>query len=154
MSVRTVKQRLSASKSVAKGVHDVDVALASTSRVKVSQDRSRCFTANVKEMTVEDKFENIGANGVTINRSVLINALNRVIIDQKDEVAVGIREVADYIDSLGNTEASVAFNEFLEELEQPQPRPSRLRLFWAGVLNALPSSATLDDAAAKIAHLF
>ena len=103
---------------------------------------------------MEDKFEDIGSNGVTINRSVLINALNHVILDQKDSVATGIREVVDYIDSAGNAEAAVAFNEFLEELEQPQPRPSRLKLFWAGVLNALPPSAILDDAAAKIADLF
>ncbi len=103
---------------------------------------------------MEDKSENIGANGVTINRSVLNNALNRVILDQKDNVATGIREVVDYIDSSGSAEAAVAFNEFLEELEQPQPRPSRLKLFWAGVLNALPSTATLDDAAAKFADLF
>jgi hypothetical protein len=103
---------------------------------------------------VEDRFDNVGANGVTINRSVLLNALNHVILDQKSEVATAIREVADYIDSSGNAEASVAFNEFLEELEQPQPRPSRLKLFWAGVLNALPSSVILDDADTKIAHLF
>ncbi|MGO9099645.1 MAG: hypothetical protein ACLP9Y_09485, partial [Mycobacterium sp.] len=124
-------------------------------RLRCMQDRSRRFTVNVEEMRVEgDKFENIGANAVTINRSLLINALNHVILDQKDEVATGIREVADNIDSSGNTEASAAFNEFLEELAQPQPRPSRLKLFWDGVLNALPSTATLDDAAAKIADLF
>jgi hypothetical protein len=139
---------------VRQGVHDVDVALASAGRLKVSQDGSHCFTANGEETTVEDQSENISANGVTINWPVLINALNHVILDQKDEVATGIREVVDYINSSGNTEAAVAFNEFLEELQQPQPRPSRLKLFWAGVSNALPSTVTLDDAAAKIAHLF
>ena len=152
--MRSVRQRLSASKSFAKAVHDIDVALASASRVKVSQDRSRRFTANAEEMTVEDGFENTGAHEVTINQSMLINALNHVILDQKDQVATAIREITDYIDSSGNAEATLAFNEFLEELGQPQPRPSRLKLFWAGVLNALPSSATLDDADTKIAQLF
>lgn len=103
---------------------------------------------------MDDKSENIGTSGVTINRSMLINALNHVILEQENEVATGIREVADYIESSGNAEASVAFNEFLEELEQVQPRPARLKLFWAGVLNALPSAAILDDATAKIADLF
>ncbi len=103
---------------------------------------------------MEDEFENTGDKGVAVNRALLINALNHVILEQESDVATGIREVADYIDSSGNEEASVAFNEFLEELEQPQPRPSRLKLFWAGVVNALPPNATLDDAATKIGELF
>ena len=71
---------------------------------------------------MEDEFENIGDKGVAINRALLINALNHVILDQANEVATGIREVVDYIDSSGNQEAFVAFNEFLEELGQRQPR--------------------------------
>ena len=102
----------------------------------------------------DDIIREIGADAVTVNRSLLINALNHVILEQNDDVATAIREAADYIDSSGNTDASVAFNEFLEELEQPQPRSARLKLFWDGVVNALPSTAALDDAAAKVAKLF
>lgn len=100
------------------------------------------------------KFENAGDSATTINRQLLYNALNHVLLEFKEEAAVAIREVADCIDSSGNTQASVAFNEFLAELQQPQPRPSRLKLFWDGVVNNLPSSATRDDAATKIVGLF
>lgn len=98
--------------------------------------------------------DDVGANAAMTNRQLLMNALNHVILEQKDDVAVAIKEVADAIDSSGNAEASVPFNEFLEELQQPQPRSARLKMFWAAVFSTLPPSAARDDAAGKIERLF
>ncbi|MBX7432636.1 hypothetical protein JDV09_11045 [Mycobacterium sp. Y57] len=100
------------------------------------------------------KGDDVGTNAAMTNRQSLMNALNHVILEQKDDIAVAIKEVADAIDSSGNAEASVPFNEFLEELQQPQPRLTRLKVFWTAALNSLPSSAARDDAAAKVERLF
>jgi hypothetical protein len=109
---------------------------------------------NIEEVTVGDTFKDIGAGATIINRSTLTNAMNRVATGSDKEVSEALKQVAEFIESQGNTEASDAYSGFLEELEKPKPRKPMLKILWDGAVTALPSIATLAAAVAKIATLF
>lgn len=135
---------------------DADIALASATNITVMRAMVDRYTVNVKEIKVEqqgDKFENIGAGAIIINRSALNNALNRVSADRQD-VREALEEVTGYIESSRVPDASAAYNEFLQELEQPEARKTRLKLFWDGVVAALPGVTKLADSVAQITTLF
>ena len=100
-----------------------------------------------------DRFGNITGSTI-VNRSKLTNAMN-VVGQRADEgTAAALKEIADFIQRSGNTAAAENFDAFNEELQRPEPRKSLLRSLWNGVVEALPSVASLAGAAAKIAAIF
>lgn len=101
-----------------------------------------------------DRFSNIGAGAVIINRSTLTNAMNSVSLAGDAETAAALEQLGKAIEESGNKAAAENFNAFNEELQRAEPRKSLLRSFWNGVVEALPSIVELTSAAAKIATLF
>jgi hypothetical protein len=101
-----------------------------------------------------DSFSNIGAGATIVNRSTLTNAMN-VVSQRADEgTAAALKELADFIQQSGNTAAAENFDAFNDELQRPEPRKSLLRSFWNGIVEALPSIASVAGATAKIVALF
>jgi hypothetical protein len=101
-----------------------------------------------------DSFSNIGAGATIVNRSTLTNAMN-VLNQRADEgTAAALKELADFIQHSGNTAAAENFDAFNAELQRQEPRKSLLRSLWNGVVEALPSIASLAGAIAKIVALF
>jgi hypothetical protein len=137
-------------------VHQADVALASAARIELNQwNQSTGPTIQTKEINnVMGDFINAGAGAIVVNRSYLKDALNKVATGSDSEVGDAIKEVQSYIESSGNQAAVSAYNEFLKEAGQPEPGKTRLKLFWDGVVAALPSVTKLAAAVAKIVTIF
>jgi hypothetical protein len=99
-----------------------------------------------------DVFTNI-SDATIINRS----NLEHVVVSTKDsvgpDVGEALRQLAEFIEQSGNSEAAENFNAFTEELQQPKPRKALLKSFWNGMLAALPTIAELATVAGTIAAL-
>lgn len=108
----------------------------------------------LREITMGDRFENIGAGAVIVSRSTLDNALNAVSSGAGSEATQALREIARFVEESGNEEAVENLNGITEELERAEPRKARLRSFWQGLTTALPDVAQLGESVAKIAPLF
>ena len=101
-----------------------------------------------------DTFKDIGPGATIINRSKLQNAMNTVAGTGNPDVAEALKEVAEAINSSGNSAAAENFDAFTEELQRSQPRKSLLKSLWNGVVEALPTIVNLAAATAKIVALF
>jgi hypothetical protein len=94
------------------------------------------------------------ARGVTIvNRSLLTNALNRVILAGDEEGAASLKVVAEHVQKSGNTTAVENFEGLLEEFERTEPRQSRMSAFWDGLVKVLPSVTQLGEATEQVVKL-
>jgi hypothetical protein len=108
----------------------------------------------VKEMTMGDRFERIGAGATIVNRSMLFNSVNRARQTAGDDVARALEKLAGIVDNSHNPDAIDNFNGLAEELERAQPSKARMRSFWSGIMGALPGVVELADVADKIGQLF
>jgi len=108
----------------------------------------------VKELIMGDRFERIGAGATIINRSILVNSVNRARQVAGDDTARALEKLAAIVDSSHTPEAVDNFNGLTEELERAQPSKARMRSFWNGIMGALPGVVELADVADKIARLF
>lgn len=113
------------------------------------------FVGN-KEITVEHMGDYIHAEqgAVVVNRSHLKDALNKAATNSDSELSAAIEEIRDFLDGQGNKDAIDAYNRFLKEQAQTAPDKTTLKLFWEGVVKALPDVATLTSAVAKVVGLF
>ena len=123
-------------------------------KILVAQGDLRIDLTRIEGIHVGDKFSDIGAGATIVNRSLLSNALNTIGNKIGPEVAEALKAVSAVVDEAGNADATENFNGFTEELGKSEPRKSRLKSFWNGLVDALPSIAQLGDATAKIASLF
>jgi hypothetical protein len=105
------------------------------------------------EVYMGDVFKNISSSTI-ISRSTVENAFNQVQQRFGDDVANALLQVASAVASSGNKEAAENLNGFNEELQKHQPSKSVLKSLWQGLLEVLPSLATLGEATAKIVTLF
>lgn len=92
----------------------------------------------------------MAGGNVSIGGNVISNVGERYGQDK----AQAIKEVAEYIEKSKSPAASALFESFNQELNKPQPDKSRLKSFWEGVENVLPSIATISESVAKIVSLF
>ena len=100
-----------------------------------------------------DVIKNIGAGAVVINRSTVTNALNRVRTNYSDEAAQALQELVDAVERTKEPQAIESVNALSEELEKPQPSPSRLRVWLDAITSALPDLVDIGAAVAKVALL-
>jgi len=108
----------------------------------------------VKEMTMGDRFERIGAGATIVNRSMLFNSVNKARQAAGDDAARALEKLAGIVDNSHNPDAIDNFNGLAEELERAQPSKARMRSFWNGIMGALPGVVALADVADKIGQLF
>ena len=99
-----------------------------------------------------DSFSNIGAGAVIINRSLLTNAMNRVAGTDGD-TAAALQAIAQHVQRSGNQDAGENLDGLLEEMDRPEPRKSRLKTFWDGLVAVLPSVVQLGAASEKMIEL-
>lgn len=121
---------------------------------EVHVDRLFARQLELREITMGDRFENIGAGAVIVNRSTLDNALNAVSSGAGSEATQALREIARFVEESGNEDAAENLNGITEELQRTEPRKARLRAFWQGLTTALPDVAQVGDSVAKITSLF
>lgn len=141
----------------------LEKVLPSITRIE-SQTPSRHFLPynlvyNLDENSVEadkpmgDIFENIH-NATIINKALVENSFNKVKTEQDEETGKALVKAAEFIEKSKDPAAGTLFNNFTEELNKPQPDKSRLKSFWSGIQNALPSIASISESVAKIVSLF
>jgi hypothetical protein len=63
-------------------------------------------------------------------------------------------KVAEFIEKSKDPAAGALFNSFTEEINKPQPDKSRLKSFWSGIQNVLPSIASIPGSVAKVVGIF
>lgn len=105
------------------------------------------------EYIMGDVFKNIGAGATIVNRSNLVNAMNATKDTVGPDVSEALRQLAEFIERSGDSDAAENFNAFTEELQQPNPRKSLLKSFWNGMLAALPTIADLATVVGTITAL-
>jgi hypothetical protein len=106
-----------------------------------------------KGRVMGDEFRDI-RNATIINKSLVENSFNKVKREHDEEISKALVEVAKFIEKSGDPVSGALFDKFNEELNKPQPDKSRLKSFWSGIQNALPSIASISDSVAKIVSLF
>ncbi len=112
-------------------------------------------TAIIGELHMEDITIFTGIQNATIiNKSNVINSFNKVKKEYDEEVATALIEIAKFIEESGDVSAGILFNEFNEELNQPQPDKSKIKNIWNGIEKTLPSITTISEIIAKLAPLF
>ncbi|SCG77819.1 hypothetical protein [Micromonospora inositola] len=119
----------------------------------IQQSRLEVQKARIGELVLGDRFQNIGSGATIINRSLISNALNRVVTTAGNDAAEALKVVTEHVQQSGNTEAAENLEGLLEEVERDQPRRSRMSAFWDAIIKALPSVAQLGEASAKIVEL-
>ncbi|MFQ5566290.1 MAG: DUF6232 family protein [Paracoccaceae bacterium] len=106
-------------------------------------------TINYGDRVMGDKFQNI-RDSTIVNRSQVDKSFNTIRNSFDEETALAIRQLAEFINQSGNTEAAAIFDEFNRELAAASPRKPILRSLWTGITNALPAVNTLADVTLKI----
>jgi len=82
------------------------------------------------------------------------NSFNKVKKEYDDETSKALVKVAEFIEKSKDPAAGALFNSFTEELNKPEPDKSRLKSFWSGIQNNLPSIVSISESVAKIVTLF
>lgn len=100
-----------------------------------------------------DVFENI-ANATIINKSTIQNAFNKVKSEHDEATSKALIKIAEFIEKSNEPAAGALFNSFTDELNKPQPDKSKLKSFWTGIQNVLPSIVSISESVAKIVTLF
>jgi hypothetical protein len=130
---------------------------ARISRMLAQQQRYALILNNIHigkvGIHLGDKFENIGAGAVVVNRSTLTNALNRTQTEYGADAAQALKELADAVMRTGQPHAIDSLNALNEELDKPQPSKNRLRTWLDAITSALPNVVDVGIAVAKIAAL-
>jgi hypothetical protein len=121
-------------------------------KIILANDKS--IIGQIGELIMGDRFEKIGPGATVINRSTLINSMNKTRDTVGDDVARALEELAAAVQNSGNPDAIENFNALSEELEQPHPRKAVLKSFWNGITAALPGLAEIADFADHISRLF
>ncbi|MEU3601971.1 hypothetical protein ABZ714_25125 [Streptomyces sp. NPDC006798] len=101
-----------------------------------------------------DSFSNIGDGATVINKSVLINSLNRVRSDHGPDVADALRRVGEIVAESQNEEAAEYFDALSAELSAETPKKTVLKSLWLGICAALPTVTELTSLGEKISTLF
>ena len=101
-----------------------------------------------------DSFSNIGAGATIINRSTLTNSLNAARQVAGEDTAKALQSVSQIVENSGNADAVESLNEFNEELAKPDPKKSRLKLFWKGVTDSLGPLSEVATFTEHIVKLF
>jgi hypothetical protein len=122
----------------------------SSEQVTISSQNDRYEETEV----TGDSFSNIGAGAVIVNRSLLLNSLNRLASEDRDDISAALQKVANLIEESGSVEATESFNAMSEELNQSAPRKAVLKALWAGVVGALPAISEMADITDKVSSLF
>jgi hypothetical protein len=89
-------------------------------------------------------------NSNIINKSLVENSFNKVKGEHDEETGKVFAEVAKIIGKSGKASAGALFDKFNEELNKTQPEKSKLRDFWDGMVDILPSLATFAGVISKI----
>lgn len=100
-----------------------------------------------------DTFSNI-SNATIINRSLVMDSMNKARGIGGEELARVLESVGLAIEQSGNREAGELFNHFNEELQRPEPRKSILKNAWDSIVSALPTVTAAAGATGAIAKLF
>lgn len=99
-----------------------------------------------------DSFENV-VDATIVNKASVQNAFNKE--NEKDEeTGNALMKVANEIEKSKNPTAGVLFEHFKEELNKPQPDKERLKSFWKGIENAIPTVRSMTEVTSKIISLF
>jgi hypothetical protein len=100
-----------------------------------------------------DNFENI-VDATIINKASVQNAFNKVRNQNNEETGNALMKIANEIEKSQDPTAGVLFDYFTEELNKPQPDKERLKSFWRGIENALPTVRSITEVTSKIKPLF
>lgn len=117
-----------------------------------SGSNATSLTTTRNDTNMGDKFENI-SNSTIVNRSSLINALNRLDSQGDDEAVASLRELEQVVSESNNSNAADCLDSFTEELNREEPRKSVLQAMWNGILTALPYVANIAAITTGIGHL-
>ena len=88
---------------------------------------------------------NIGPNSTVINRSSVVNSLNKVMPNFDGGSQAVLRGLTDKVLSSRNREAAELLEEFLSELNKRSPRKNILNSLLNGVVASLPSLAAATE---------
>jgi hypothetical protein len=100
-----------------------------------------------------DVFQNV-SNATIINKSTVQNAFNKIENEYDEETSKALINVAEFIEKSNEPAAGALFNSFVDEINKPQPDKSKLKSFWSGIQNVLPSIVSISESIAKIVTLF
>lgn len=134
------------------GVDDMQIGLLLARQQRYGIVLNRINIGAVR-INVGDKFENIGAGAIIVNRSSLTNALNRTQADYGADAMQALKELADAVTQSGQPEAIDSLNALNEELAKPQHSKNRLRTWLHAIISALPDAVDVAAAAAKVTTL-
>ena len=129
-----------------------DAVRLNVERLIVNQSQLHFHQPSKIGQVMGDSFANIGAGAVVINRSLLTNAMNRVA-GTDGATAAALREIAEHVQQSGNADAGDNLEGLMEELERAEPRRSRLKTFWDGLVAVLPGVVQLGAASEKMIEL-
>jgi hypothetical protein len=118
----------------------------------LANDKS--IIGQVGELIMGDRFEKIGSGATIVNRSALINSVNKTKEAVGGDVAHALERLAVIVEQSGNPDAVENLNALSEELERAQPRKALLRSFWNGITAALPGLVEIANLADHISRLF
>lgn len=147
--------------------HEMRMALLEFEMMRMQHDammaRTRMMKAfppgtpiigEVQELIMGDRFDRIGSGATIVNRSTLVNSVNRIGKSVDADTARAFERLAGIVENSRSSEAIENFNGLAEELERPQPSKARMKSFWNGITGALPGVVELADVADKITRLF
>jgi hypothetical protein len=106
-----------------------------------------------RDKNVGDVFNNIH-DATIINKSLVKKSFNKVKKEHDEETSKALAKVAEFIEISKDHAAGALFDTFNKELNKPQPDKTRLKSFWTGIQNTLPSIASISESVAKIVQLF
>ena len=91
----------------------------------------------------DDVFGNV-TNANIINKSTIQNAFNKVKSEHDEETSKALIKIAEFIEKSNEPAAGALFNSLTDELNKPQPDKSKLKSFWSGIQNVLPSIVSIS----------
>jgi len=138
-----------------KGIREIEDALNNPSKPTNNFPPNIIYVMGdiIGRKVMGDNFESV-TNSTIINKSLVQNAFNKVKNEKDEETGNALMKVANEIEKSKDPSAGVLFNGFTEELSKPQPDKERLKSFWRGIDNVLPTIKSIAEVSNKILPLF
>ena len=94
-----------------------------------------------------DTYIRAGKKAVVVNRSVVIDSLNR---SRGKEFAEAWSNIVEQVENAGNDDAKELVNEMTAQLQNPSAPKSVLRTLFSGLVSAAPAVKDLTEAVTTV----
>ncbi len=104
------------------------------------------------DLSMGDIFKDI-ANSTIINKANVKNAFNKIDQEHGKDYSESLLKITEFLMKENNPAAGALFNQFNQELTNPQPRKTMLEKFVGWIQKVLPSAVSLATEFTKIISL-